>query len=327
MGDLQAWKTDELEAMCRRAFSRMARIESIREHTGGTFYSTFLVKLEGRRVILRVAPRADASLSWDKIWLMRREWSIQPYFASIAELMPRTLIADFTGQVAGQDYIFQTFIEGERWDEIAGSLTAVEEVQLWRQFGGVVRAMHDTRCETFGWPSPSRQFHTWSSAVIYYLENALHSMVNRKLDVSDLQTVLQVARSNTTLLDEVERPCLLHGHLWLFNILVRREGAGPRIAAILDPDRARWGDPLAAWTMFVMAKSAGPQTRRRYSYFRESYGPVEQTTGAIFRGWIYEAMHIATAMVWAVKQGDDDTLQRGKTELSVAANSLSMLAT
>lgn len=44
-------------------------------------------------------------------------------------------------------------------------------------------------------------------------------------------------------LDEVQTPHLVHTDLWLGNVLVTAGGEKPEFAAIIDADRAMWGDP------------------------------------------------------------------------------------
>ena len=60
-------------------------------------------------------------------------------------------------------------------------------------------------------------------------------------------------RAHPEQLDEIEVPCLLHGDLWLFNLLIARQPREPSIVGVLDADRAWWGDPMADWTMFILA--------------------------------------------------------------------------
>lgn len=86
------------------------------------------------------------------------------------------------------------------------------------------------------------------------------------------------------------------------------------ISGILDADRAWWGDPLVDWTMFVLAM-ASPENHPGHARFWRAYGQPEQTPETAFRQAVYEAMHIGTAMSWASRHGDEDTVQRGKGDM------------
>jgi hypothetical protein len=130
---------DQIVAMCQRAFGPSVRISSARELSGGTFNTTFLITLDDQQVILRIAPPPTADLMWNDHWLMRRELQIQPFFAAIASLMPRPLLADFTHQLIDRDYIFQTYLAGDRWDQTGDRFTPEEKLQLWEQFGSITK--------------------------------------------------------------------------------------------------------------------------------------------------------------------------------------------
>ena len=53
-------------------------------------------------------------------------------------------------------------------------------------------------------------------------------------------------------LDEVTTPVLVHFDLWDGNILVESTAAGHRIGALIDAERAFWGDPLADFVSLAL---------------------------------------------------------------------------
>ncbi len=306
---------NQILAMCQRAFGASVRVVSARQLSGGTFNTIFLISLYDQQVILRIAPPPTADLLWNEHWLMRREQHIQPFFAAIASLMPRTLLSDFTHQLIGRDYIFQTYLPGERWDESAERYTPTEQLRLWEQFGSITKMIHSTTGTRFGGPYPAPEFATWSETVLYRLECTTQAMTEAQLDVIDLRSVVAIVRDQRAQLDAIEQPHLLHGDLWLFNILVNHDVDGPVISGILDADRAWWGDPFADWTMFVLAMSAGPETDQFQARFWQGYGEVKHTPETSFRQAVYEAMHIGAALAWASHHDDGETVQRGKRDL------------
>jgi aminoglycoside phosphotransferase (APT) family kinase protein len=300
--------TDQIRSMCQRGFGNSIQIESIQELGGGTFNTAYLIAFtDADKVILRVAPPQTGDTAWQDAFLMRSEHAMQPFFAPIAALMPKTLLIDFTRQLLDRDYMFQTFIEGERWDDAWDELTPEENNLLWSQFGRIMRQIHDVRGERFGLPRPGFQFERWSQAVIDRLERTLQAANELQLDVTDLAQILELVRLHPGQLDEIQTPCLLHGDLWLFNLLIKRKEQGSSIVGVLDADRAWWGDPMADWTMFILAhaeKEAG------HAYFWQAYGPPEDTQGARFRKTVYDGMHASMALVWSVRNHDEGTVQR-----------------
>jgi aminoglycoside phosphotransferase (APT) family kinase protein len=305
--------TDQIMAMCQRGFGNNLHIESIQELSGGTFNTTYLVTFADQpKVILRVSPHQTADTPWDETLLMRREHAIQPFFAPVAMLMPKTLLVDFTHQLIDRDYMFQTFIEGERWDDVMDELTSAENNILWEQFGHILKQIHNVHGKTFGLPQPDFQFARWSHTVIDHLKHTLQFAKDNQIEVPDLAPILDVVRAHPQWLDEIQIPRLLHGDLWLFNLLIKRGENGPSIVGILDADRSWWGDPMADWTMFILAHA---EREEGHAHFWQAYGHPEDTTGSRFRATVYDAMYAGRAFVWAIQHQDAETVARAKGTL------------
>jgi len=142
----------QIQAVCERAFGSVP-LESVRELGGGEFNCVYRIRLSGREpVVLRVAPPPERFVPWHEEHLMRREHAIQPYFAAIAPLLPRTLVADFTRQVIGRDYLFQTDMTGDVWSDRNSDLTPEQDEPLWRELARISKSIHGVAGETFGHP-------------------------------------------------------------------------------------------------------------------------------------------------------------------------------
>jgi aminoglycoside phosphotransferase (APT) family kinase protein len=319
--DEKSLRTDQIADLCRRGFGPGISIESIHSLGGGTFNTAYLITFKDKqKVVLRVAPPESPDAYWDETLLMRREHSMQPFFAPVATLMPKTLLVDFTHQLIDRDYMFQTFIEGEGWEDVAEELSGVENNILWSQFGGITRLIHNVQGREFGLSLPGFQFPSWSLAVMDRLERTLQAAQKIQLEMEHLRSILDMVRSHPEQLDEIQVPRLLHGDLWLFNILIKRGETGPSIVGILDADRSWWGDPMADWTMFILAHA---EKEVGHSHFWQAYGRLEDTPGAKFRKEVYDAMHAGTVLIWALQRHDDETVGRAKDTLSEVASSLS----
>lgn len=309
--------------MCQRGFGDRIQIESIDELGGGTLNTTYLITFaDASKVILRVAPLQTADTAWQDVFLMRSEHAMQPYFAPVAAWMPKTLLVDFTHQLIERDYMFQTYIDGERWDDVWEKLTPAENNRLWEQFGHIMRQIHDVRGETFGLPRPGFQFGRWSETVIDRMERTLQAAKELQLDVANLVKILETIRTHPGPLDEIQVPRLLHGDLWLFNLLIKRGAEAPSIVGVLDADRSWWGDPMADWTMFILAHA---EAEEGHAHFWEAYGPREDTLGAKFRITVYDGMHASTALVWSVQNHDEGTVERAYGTLREVAQALAVL--
>ncbi|MDQ0381775.1 phosphotransferase [Amycolatopsis thermophila] len=95
--------------MAERAFG--TRPLSAVELSGGLYNTTYRVELPGETVILRVAPEPGRQYRIERE-LMRNEHAALPFLAPIGHLVPRTLFADFTREIAGRDHVWQTLLPG-----------------------------------------------------------------------------------------------------------------------------------------------------------------------------------------------------------------------
>ncbi|MBF6589248.1 MAG: aminoglycoside phosphotransferase family protein [Ktedonobacterales bacterium] len=285
---------EQIRAACARAFGPAIAVASARELSGGDFHSIYLLDLAERgEVILRAAPRPAREVPWHEADLMRREQSIQPYFAPIAPLLPQTLMVDFTHQILDRDYRFQTRMPGESWSAVAHELSEAESVSLMRQMAEICARINSVRGAAFGEPWPSQRFDSWSATVLDWLERARAEAERVGLETALPRRALEVASAQVTLLDEITEPRLLHGDLWAFNVLIERGGREPRISAVLDYDRARGGDPLIDWTFHLLPRRATPAEQEA---FWEVYGRPAEDLGTRFRILLYEVFHIITVL-------------------------------
>ena len=314
---------EQILAMCKRAFGEMHQVVAIHELGGGGFNNTYQVEMtEMGPVILRVAPRSSKPANTRETNKMRQEHLGQGFFAPIASLIPKTVMADFTRQLIDCDYMFQTYMEGEQWEQVYDTFTLDENKVLWRQLGEITRTIHAIEGPAFGALYSSQQYNTWSQAIIANLiENIRHLEEHARLDASDLRTIQKIASANTAYLDEIDRPRLRHGDLWPINILVKRTTEGPIISAILDADGASWGDPLADWTIFLLQlhKPAGSEA------FWQAYGQPKQTRHWHIRDLIYYCHHLSGARLECWRNHRDEAVQRSYRDIQQAIVELSGL--
>ena len=281
---------DRIEAMCRRAFGEHVRVTRVVEIGVGTYNSTYRVDVEGREsVILRVAPdRARQSGSGRDA--MRNEYAAAPYFAALGALVPRNLAVDFTHQLIGRDYLFQTLLPGTPASQNLDSYPESGRASYYRQLGAVTRAIHDVRGESFGRVS-GPGFATWSEALADWFRTLARDYDESGLDSGDVHRVIAAAEARRAVLDEIGEPRLLHGDLWTLNILIDPGADEPAITGILDCDAASWGDPLADWTIHRVRQRAGTEV----DAFWDTYGHPIADAAATVRDLFYQARNLIGA--------------------------------
>lgn len=114
--------------------------------------------------------------------------------------------------------------------------------------------------------------------------DVLADLDEQGLAADDFRTL--TGRVDAGVLDEVTEPRLLHGDLWLVNVMIDKDG---QISGVFDHDRAFWGDPAADWTWFMLSHRSPAEQ----AAFHRGYGAGPRAEpGARYRALIYRARSI-----------------------------------
>jgi aminoglycoside phosphotransferase (APT) family kinase protein len=292
----------KLRELCQATFGPQTNVISICELKSGLFNNTYVVRLQHHPIyILRLSPDENAGAFSHEALLLRREFSIQPFFSEIAPLIPEIVAADFSHRHIARDYVFQTFMAGELWDEVKDTLTPEESDSLWRQLGGIARRIHAITARRFGFPHPMPPFEHWSDTVSDIAQRMRSDMIRLELDLGDIDTYLDLICSGRHLLDEITQARLLHGDLWPKNVLIERREAVPRIVGLLDSERAIWGDPMAEWIYYYLDVPAA---------FWSGYGERLADNGSRFRANAYLGLYSIQLFLEAWRFDYDDGFAR-----------------
>lgn len=147
--------------------------------------------------------------------------------------------------------------------------------------------------------------HTrWSDAVLALLHDTAADLDDAGLAADDLREVATAAERGFALLDEIDRPRLLHGDLWVPNVMLATGTPRPTITGVFDHDRASWGDPLADWPIFQAARRSGAD----HDAFWQAYGSRPDSPRARWRDLIYRAAHLGAARLERHRLGNHDRI-------------------
>jgi aminoglycoside phosphotransferase (APT) family kinase protein len=185
---------------------------------------------------------------------------------------PEIIHADFTRRRIDRDWLVASCARGSNWHYSIGRMTDRENHALNAQLGRVAAKLHATANPDgwFGYPRPFKPHTSWSSFLGAYAESLERDA--RTFQCAPLPPELSPTRLIARMdgiLDEVRTPRLVHGDLWPRNVLFERTGQGPRITAVLDGDRALWGDPRFEWVLYGYPFPPA---------FWRAYGPREPST-------------------------------------------------
>jgi len=249
------------------ADAKVARATTIR---GGLFNTSYKIRLgDGQTVVLRIAPPRDKPLLICEAGLLQREIQFMHGLEKYHLPMPRLLCADLTKRVIDRNYIITEFCEGYNAFYRIKQLTAREQDAVFGELGVYARQIHAIENEAgwFGAPAPLKPFRRWSEFVRWHaltLENELKG--HPYLALPERISVESILDQMAGVLDEIRTPRLVHGDLWLRNILIARRNGRYAITAILDWDRCVWGDPYFEWILHGLDLRPA---------FWEAYGTLE----------------------------------------------------
>ena len=283
----QSVTADGIEAICRRVFGPNTKAAAAVELGTGMYNTTYQVTIAGqeRAVIARIAPEAERQFTSERA-LMRNEYASLPYLAALAPLLPRVLAADFTHEVVGRDYMVQSFLDGvPATQHLRTYPRSLWPVYYW-QLGEIARCVHKVLGPAFG-PITGPAFGSWSEAVVASLEAIATDLEAIGLDASDVRKVIMAAHRHQAVLDEITKPRMLAGDLWLPNTQLDHRAPEPVITGAYDFDRTLWGDPAADWTIRMVTAKSDERTA-----FWDTYGSLDQSDAATWRSKIYEARHL-----------------------------------
>ena len=257
-------------------------ISQIVELKAGLFNNTYIVTdTHGTKYVLKVAPKASSQVFYNERYLMQREQSVAPYLSKASTLVPTYI--NFT-QVNGRDAFLQTFIEGELWFDHESLLSANQKESLWYQLGQFAHSINNVHNDAYGYPHPMPQNQAWSDFIFNTVQQLIENLKTLQLPINDALEFLNIIQQHAKLMNNnIDHPKLLHGDIWSRNVLYKKRGSEVIITAVLDGERAYWGDPLSEW-VFLFCDI--PES------FWQGYGKNLLSNASpillnIYRGWFH----------------------------------------
>ena len=242
-------------------------IDSARLLTGGLFNTTYLVDTtDGNRVVLRAGPVNRHLLMPFEHRLMETEEHVYRLCSAQQSPVSQVLAIDTSKKRIDRDIMIVRYIPSKPMNET--NLDKSDKVRISRDIGEAVAKMHRITAQRFGRitdVTAGGGFSHWSECLKDELRQwekvAVPTGLYSETEHLKIRTIFDRA---TPLLDEIHIPCLIHTDLWAGNLLISNRPPHPEFAAIIDADRALWGDPDFEFSSI--------QWMLEYDTFWEGYG-------------------------------------------------------
>lgn len=231
-------KDEDIEAIVYRHFRQELRHYDEIE-TG--FYNTIYdICLNDRHVILKVAPAKDVPILTYERDILRKECKILRLLKKLDFPVPEVLAADFSGTWIPSDYLVLEKRPGQNLfihrDQFLDKAPYRHQTMMY------LAQMHRLSMPFFGYENftqrPTSMKTAYRRMFADLMADALRIgtvMPKKYLDLGRL------VDRHLDVFEKVQTPVLVHFDLWEGNLLAQ----GENITAILDTERAFYGDPVA----------------------------------------------------------------------------------
>jgi len=210
----------------------------------GKFSSVYSVEGDRRSYVLRVAPPDSVRQLFYEYRMMRQEPAIHSRLLGETDVpVPEIIAHDFSRELIDRDYLIMPRLPGRPLSEAALSGPARElALSQWGRYVAQIHTITD-QANRFGYlgehkcmaPQP-----TWAEAFAEMYRRELDDIVACGIyDSATAEGAMALLSENLPAFDHCERSRLLHGDLWVTNLLVQPDG---KVTGVLDFDRACWGD-------------------------------------------------------------------------------------
>ncbi|GIF96309.1 phosphotransferase family protein [Catellatospora citrea] len=234
----------DITRLIRQGLGDDAVVTGHEEFTDGFFNAAHAVRLaDGREVVLKVAPEKGLTMLTYEVDLMHTEIEFFERAAAAGVPLPTMWHADAEGGVMVMERL-----RGVSFEQAKQTMAAEHVLAVRHELGRIAAAGTAVTGERFGYPRRDGRTRSasWRESFLCFVDDILAdaTATDRPLARPAAEIRELVAR-HAPLLDAVTAPALVHFDLWDGNVFVLADGDGWRVEAVIDGERAFYGDPIA----------------------------------------------------------------------------------
>lgn len=261
------------------------RILSAKPLTGGLFNTTYLLELsDSTAVVLRLGPvNKHLLLPFEHHLMAASAWGAE-LFHQHGVPTAKVITYDETLDALDRAYLLMEYIPGKTLFDLEPSYRE----SCYHDAGVLTRRIHSIQGEKFGRLADiacGGGYDSWSDALIAEVNDyIIYAERSGLFDTDTLNRISVVYSKYSAELDEISLPLLSHGDLWPSNIITNdiAHNGNYRVAAIIDIDRAMFGDPEFDF----------PSGHVPNDTFRRGYGgEINQNGNAVIRHKLYALLY------------------------------------
>ena len=217
-------------------------VRTIEEMDAGLCNALYCLTFDdGRKTVLKVSSPGMHGKATNEQWLMQTEIAAMKLVEAYPDIpAPKVLYCDDSMTRCSGIYFFMEYAEGELMSRLKDAPDDVKK-HLQYRMGEIVRRIGEIKNDTFGILASGIEFDSLYGVVHQLISNVIGDIVSSGEDPDfPAEEILAQLKADKPYFDEVKTPSLVHFDVWSNNIIVRNN----EITAILDWERALWGEPL-----------------------------------------------------------------------------------
>lgn len=291
---------DEIARVITHIYGINAKVYATKLLKGGLFNTTYLVKTNADEagIILRAAPTNQAVLlDFEKSMMSAEPW----FYKRLHEAdvpAPVVLHHDNSRKIIPREYILFRYLPSVSMNHP----TVPNQVKggLYRQLGAIIARLHSIQHDEFGWMRPTGEmdmYPTWSSFLQRFANEISEKAARERLFYPEELARFQRVFAAPKVFEQINIGRMVHADLWEGNVLVREKRGRWEIAALIDVDKAVFGDPMFEFAFPTVVNSD----------FLVGYGAqVESSSDTRYRRKAYQLLyHFMYTYIWHAQFADD----------------------
>jgi aminoglycoside phosphotransferase (APT) family kinase protein len=228
------------------AFGPQVAIRAYDDLRDGYFNAAYQIELaDGRRLVLKVSPPPGVRVLRYEAGILRTEVeTLRLVRAQTTVPVPEVYYYDDSHGIIDSDYFLMSFVRGESYHRLRDAYSPQRRAMIEQATGDCLRQINAITGPFFGYPTMAAlNFRTWRQAFLSMFADLLQDGIDKNVPLPlGYHELRRRVETVSSALHDVVTPQLVHWDLWDGNIFV--EPKTGEIAAIIDFERALWGDPL-----------------------------------------------------------------------------------
>lgn len=309
---------ETIEMIVRENFGQDIVVEGITELTEGWFNAIYVLSLAGQGVlgykelVLKTGVQSSKYVLSYEQDIMRAEIDVYSLLEDTIVPIPKIITTDLSKSLVDFDYFFMEKLQGSNWMKLDEQITPENKEKLIAELARYTAALHNVKGDYFGYIKDDKQFQfpDWSSAFKGMMKSMIQDGREQGLDLP-YEAIMSELEPLWEVLNEIKEPSLVNFDMWNKNIMLTDKDGEYHIDAIIDHERAFFGDPYAE---FISSATICGDVLKSQT-FMENYSlvsgkPFTFTRNDRIRLYMYNIYLTLLMGVEVYRYNEEDTKQR-----------------